>query len=152
MHTDEAEDFYVFATSNDHRDELPGNSCTDMTIMFEQQFDFTDAFARGEYWTVALTDIVITSREAVEQSTIIILCDVIQNSYIKGQRSPVLRIITNQTIHKSSLLMPYYHKVARPVFKQLRITLCDLDLVPINSVDSNAILACTLHFQKTSKL
>lgn len=74
----------------------------------------------------------------------IILCDLVEGSFINGAELPILRIVRPDTLQSTSLAGPYYIPLNRRSFKSIRIYLLGEDLTRIKR-RKNFHLSCTLH-------
>ena len=144
------EDFYLFITSMDSKDNYPTNSYCKMTIELQEPIELREN--DDCYWTVALVDIALSDRTSLTQSNVILLCDIVESSYIRNRCRPVMRIFTGDAAAKGSLFMPYYHRVNRLSFRSINLEFVDINLKPINPQTVDTVLACTLHFQYNRRL
>jgi hypothetical protein len=139
------EDFYMFITSLDSKDNYPSNSYCKMSVDLQEAMELQEN--DDCYWTVGLVDIAISNQTTLTQSNVILLCDLVDSSYIRNMYRPIMRIFSGDAAAKGSLFMPYYHKVNRLTFRTINLEFVDINLKPIIPLVKEAVLACTLHFQ-----
>jgi hypothetical protein len=138
------EDFYLFLSSKDSIQAHPNNTYCNMKIDLPTPISLPES--DEHYWTVALLEISITDITKIPTSTVV-LCDLLEASYIRDSLRPVLRIIAKDSIGKGSLFIPYYHRINRETVSTISIDIVDSNLNPITPQSDLEVLACTLHFQ-----
>ena len=138
---------YLFLTSTDGLDVYPQNNCTDFTVDFPNPIELnSDKTLIMQEWHVALIDININLPISLKNS-VIVMCDLVENSYIKGKRLPLLRILPGAMLDGASLHIPYYMKLNTTSFRSLRIYLLDINFESIeNEISEDITSTCTLHF------
>ena len=140
------DNFYIFLSSSDSKQINSTNKPHDFTVVLPQSISFNRE--EGTEWTVALADIAITNQGDLTK-TILVFCDIVSPSLIRGSYNPVLRSFPSQTLKSTSLFLPYYLPVNSSLIERIRIYLVDDKLKPITFDESKGDieLTCSLHFQ-----
>jgi hypothetical protein len=144
------DDFYLFITSLDSIENYPDNSYCSTKIDLQEPIELSES--DDCYWSVALVDIAISENTMLAKSNVILLCDVVEGSYIRNRVRSVLRIFSGDSATKGSLFMPYYHRVSRNRIRTIHLEFVDLNLKTIQSQGTEPVLACTLHFQNNRRM
>jgi hypothetical protein len=138
---------YLFLSSTDSMDVHPSNNFSDFTVELHSPLDLNEELHHDSKWSVALTDISVKWNKSLD-GTVIVLCDLVECNYIKGEQIPLLRTLPGAALDGISLHLPYYMQLKNLVFSSLRIYLVDENLEKLKfEQDNNIKLTCTLHFQ-----
>ena len=103
---------YLFLSSTDSLEYHPNNVSHDFTVELLQEM-------QGSF-RIALCEIMFTS----VTEDLYIFCDIAGQSQVKDELHPLLRIVSAPG-EFSSL---YFHKVSTPVFRRIRIYICNADM------------------------
>ena len=127
---------YAYLSWDDSKFLHPGNKANDFLIDFPNTIDL-----RGE-WFVALSDVKI---KAQTKKSIFVLSDVCEESYVKGNKYPVLRRLDDKS---SDFDNPRFVKVIAQQIQRIRIWLLTDNWKAVNIAD----FKCTLCFKSTLPL
>lgn len=144
--------FYVFISSIDSLTTRPNNKPYDFIVDLGRSYTLDSCGGWRGLWCVALLEAKLSTSQG-EQSIpgdTFLLCDLAQSSYVRGTEQPVLRLLEGgeDTHHSASLYQAYYIGLKRDTFSSIRIQLRDKNLDDLKKLDSDAVLSCTLHFQR----
>ena len=154
--------FYLHVSNTDSKKIHSRNRWVDFIVELDQQIVLSKqqgayGFGYSRSWSVALVDLTIdqTFNETGEgglPESVVVLCDLVAQSYIGGTQQPLLRTISGGKHTSTSLFTPHYIAVTQSAFNRLRIQvkkldLWDLDLGAKSVWKEQAELRCTLHFQ-----
>ncbi len=145
-------------SSSDSKLRYSQNKLNDFTVEFDREIQLSNDMVRNrvsQNYCVALTELSVDSspysgaRQALPESCVI-LCDICDNSYIKGTRLPVLRILPAANESTVSLFQPYYVGVKVESFIRIRIQIKtrELEALDAGKWELDNELRCTLHFLK----
>lgn len=148
--------------------KIPSNSYLDFTTLLPKEVVLPSFLEDGSEirWTLALTDLAFSYEEKNEEiearcskcgsilpnnlfkqpisRPFIVLCDLVEESYINGAYLPILRIIRPDTSLSTSLAVPYYSPINTSRFCSIRIYILSEDLTPLQ-YKKHLNLTCTLH-------
>ena len=138
---------YLFLSSTDSVNVHPSNNFSDFTVELHTPINLNNVLYPNSKWTVALTDISVRGDKSLA-GTVIILCDLVECNYIKGETIPILRSLPGRALDGVSLHLPYYMQLKNTSFNSIRIYLVDENLDKLHiEEDNNIKLTCTLDFQ-----
>ena len=124
---------YIYLCSTDSAGTHPSNQPYDFTI------DLPQTLRLEGKWECALMEIHFSKENLHED--LLIMTDIVENSYIKDIQLPVLRVVQRSTVVSN----PYYFPVSRDTVSHLQIYI-RTDSMKVPSFDDKP-LTCTLHFQ-----
>ena len=141
----------MYLSSRDSLILYSNNQFDDFIVELPEMYRFRE----GEKWSVALTDISISSESMTSlPESIIVMSDIISDSLIQERYLPVLRPIPAHSKELiTSLFHPHYILLTNLRISRIRIYCLSEKLTPlINSSlwDRDAITRCTLHFKNTA--
>ena len=150
----------MFISSDDSKIFHTNNKYYDFIVELGRTYQFLDnsPWRSKNQWFVALQDINLQSNKKDDDLSliddIIVSCDFIVPSFVKGTELRILRQVTlNENAQLDTINHPYYMQVNRTHFSNIKITLLDKNLQRL-SVGNNWPegeqwnLSCTLHFMK----
>lgn len=149
-------EFFMFVASDDNNTISSTNTYADFTLLLPKAIDLPSVNEHNEKlkWTVALSD--INTNGFTEQEgdwsdiDVVILTDIIQESYIANGYLPVLRCFPQKTLLGTSLALPYYMKLISNRIESIRIQLMSMRGPSLPShIASKSLTTCTLHFLAT---
>jgi len=149
-HSEQYEDFYLFMDSSDSVKTRPDNSFNHFTVDLPQTTILSAS--SDKKWTMAITDFALTNVNGLGENlpqSIIIMCPLAKQSYIKNCFRPVLRTIHSATEREGvSLFIPYYLPTTQSSFNNIEFYLTDKDLGPLDLAlwPTPLHLVLTLHF------
>lgn len=145
-------EFYLFISSSDGIQSSPLNVYHDFTVTLPKFIKLPPNSDSGDRlkWSVALCDIYIQGVQFPNKYfNIAVMCDIIEQSYLKGGYAPVLRILPGEQADGASLYTTYHIELSTYSFSSIRIFLSELAGKSLPAHTSSSVLSCTLHFQAT---
>lgn len=152
--------FYLFVSSTDSSHYHDKNSYYDFIVELGRLYDLSDSahLRSRNRWSMALVEVKLEDMAGLESpilpEEVLILCDLIQPSYIRGSERRILRQLGISGFGQLvSTYQPYYISLNQSKFSRLEIQLVDKDLIPISQrrdwpLTKTWKLSCTFHFQK----
>ena len=153
--------FYLFVSSIDSSHYHENNTYYDFIVELGRPYDLSESshLRSRNRWNVALVEAKLEDVAGLETpfipEEVLICCDLVQPSYIRGSERKVLRQLgltgSGQIV---STYQPYYISLATQKFARLEVHLLDRDLKPVSHrkdwpLSQTWKLSCTLHFQRT---
>lgn len=155
--------FYLFVSSEDSKAYHAENCYHEFIVELGRTYDLSDNSyikSRGQ-WCMALVEIKLENLESDESSLspelkdeVLIICDLVTVSYVKGTEARVLRPLgLNERSLFATISQAYYIELSRLTFSRLKISIFDRDLNKLAKkngwpTEEKWKLSCTLHFQK----
>jgi hypothetical protein len=134
------EQHYLFLSSRDSLEAFPGNDVAEFVVQLPE------ALTLNGLWCCALKEFVISSKEKSTRD-FYICSDFSEDSFVGGQRFPVLRRVRRTSSGTYSFTDPFYMKVNRQYLNRLRIHIRGDKLEPIN-IEGKIML--TIHLKRVA--
>ena len=153
--------FYMYLSSADSSTTHPSNVWHDFICEFNPEIVLENNCPHGlrpHSWSVALLELSLLDQSKPVLSlpeSIVVLSDLVSESYIKARRLSILRTLTGGSEVGATLAQPYYIDVDRVNFNSIHISILQRELTTLTPQigwpvdDKKAVLRCTLHFQRT---
>lgn len=146
----------MYLSSNDLQNTFTHKSLLQFTTVLPREINLDDKenLEKG-IWKVALTELSLDKFNQLD-SSLVISCDIVGESYIKGCFAPVLRsleyIQEEESLHSEvvfSAEIPYYIPVTTKRFNSISISIASYNNFPslceFLNLDKRSI-KCSLHF------
>lgn len=153
--------FYLFVSSEDSKTFHSENKYHDFIVELGRVYDLSDSsyIKSRARWSMALVEIKLDTIEESQPrpaltDEVLVICDLVTTSYVKGTEARVLRPLgLNEDSLFATISQAYYIELNRLNFSRFKITILDRDLNKLSKkngwpVDAKWKLSCSLHFQK----